>query len=205
MHCHALAWHLSLIIHFLPMCFMSGLKPWTSWTRSYFQSHLDSKWSECWALQSSGSETHVENCWNTVACCNTLKRFWTEIHAEEVGELFSGDVGLRWQTKPTTKGPDRFLGDTGSQHQYLQSNRIVRLNTYSFCFMLVFVALRWFSQQAFKKGVDADDARRKREDAAVQLRKATRDEVGNRIKFESFFWEIEWNLMKHVILSFGFS
>jgi len=32
--------------------------------------------------------------------------------------------------------------------------------------------------EAFKKGVDADDARRKREDAAVQLRKATRDEVG---------------------------
>ena len=33
------------------------------------------------------------------------------------------------------------------------------------------------SCQAFKKGVDADDARRKREDAAVQLRKQTRDEV----------------------------
>eukprot|EP00490_Sorites_sp_Unknown_P000550 CAMPEP_0114694422 /NCGR_PEP_ID=MMETSP0191-20121206/70148_1 /TAXON_ID=126664 /ORGANISM="Sorites sp." /LENGTH=522 /DNA_ID=CAMNT_0001989261 /DNA_START=14 /DNA_END=1583 /DNA_ORIENTATION=+ len=32
-------------------------------------------------------------------------------------------------------------------------------------------------QKAFKKGVDADDARRKREDAAVQLRKATRDEA----------------------------
>jgi len=35
------------------------------------------------------------------------------------------------------------------------------------------------SQRAkgFKKGVDADEARRKREDAAVQLRKATRDEA----------------------------
>jgi len=32
-------------------------------------------------------------------------------------------------------------------------------------------------QKGFKKGVDADDARRKREDAAVQLRKATRDEA----------------------------
>ncbi|CAE7613570.1 IMPA4 [Symbiodinium sp. CCMP2592] len=32
-------------------------------------------------------------------------------------------------------------------------------------------------QKAFKKGVDADDARRKREDAAVQLRKQTRDEA----------------------------
>ncbi|CAJ1415734.1 unnamed protein product [Effrenium voratum] len=32
-------------------------------------------------------------------------------------------------------------------------------------------------QKAYKKGVDADDARRKREDAAVQLRKATRDEA----------------------------
>jgi len=32
-------------------------------------------------------------------------------------------------------------------------------------------------QRGFKKGVDADDARRKREDAAVQLRKATRDEA----------------------------
>ena len=33
------------------------------------------------------------------------------------------------------------------------------------------------SCEAFKKGVDADDARRKREDAAVQLRKQTRDEA----------------------------
>jgi len=32
-------------------------------------------------------------------------------------------------------------------------------------------------QKNFKKGVDADDARRKREDAAVQLRKQTRDEA----------------------------
>lgn len=32
-------------------------------------------------------------------------------------------------------------------------------------------------QKGFKKGVDADDARRKREDAQVQLRKATRDEA----------------------------
>jgi len=32
-------------------------------------------------------------------------------------------------------------------------------------------------QKSFKKGIDADDARRKREDAAVQLRKATRDEA----------------------------
>jgi HEAT repeat protein len=32
-------------------------------------------------------------------------------------------------------------------------------------------------QKGFKKGVDADEARRKREDAAVQLRKATRDEA----------------------------
>eukprot|EP00931_Biecheleriopsis_adriatica_P102946 TRINITY_DN7784_c0_g1_i2.p1 TRINITY_DN7784_c0_g1~~TRINITY_DN7784_c0_g1_i2.p1 ORF type:complete len:535 (+),score=141.55 TRINITY_DN7784_c0_g1_i2:56-1660(+) len=32
-------------------------------------------------------------------------------------------------------------------------------------------------QKAFKKGVDADDARRKREDAAVQLRKQTREEA----------------------------
>ncbi len=64
--------------------------------------------------------------------------------------------------------------------------------------MLVFVALRWFSQQAFKKGVDADDARRKREDAAVQLRKATRDEAGNRVEFESVlfvkFSETWWTL-----------
>jgi hypothetical protein len=32
-------------------------------------------------------------------------------------------------------------------------------------------------QQGFKKGIDAEDARRKREDAAVQLRKQTRDEA----------------------------
>jgi len=32
-------------------------------------------------------------------------------------------------------------------------------------------------QKGFKKGVDADEARRKREDAAVQLRKQTRDEA----------------------------
>lgn len=32
-------------------------------------------------------------------------------------------------------------------------------------------------QKSFKKGVDADDARRKREDAAVQLRKQTREEA----------------------------
>mmetsp|Transcript_35273 Transcript_35273/g.112202 ORF Transcript_35273/g.112202 Transcript_35273/m.112202 type:complete len:548 (+) Transcript_35273:125-1768(+) len=32
-------------------------------------------------------------------------------------------------------------------------------------------------QKAFKKGVDAEDARRKREDATVQLRKLTRDEA----------------------------
>jgi hypothetical protein len=32
-------------------------------------------------------------------------------------------------------------------------------------------------QKGFKKGVDAEDARRKREDAAVQLRKQTRDEA----------------------------
>ena len=36
---------------------------------------------------------------------------------------------------------------------------------------------RVLREQAFKKGVDADDARRKREDAAVQLRKQTRDEA----------------------------
>ena len=38
-------------------------------------------------------------------------------------------------------------------------------------------SIQEFWCQAFKKGVDADDARRKREDAAVQLRKQTRDEV----------------------------
>ena len=32
-------------------------------------------------------------------------------------------------------------------------------------------------QQRFKKGIDAVDARRKREDAAVQLRKQTHDEA----------------------------
>lgn len=32
-------------------------------------------------------------------------------------------------------------------------------------------------QKAFKKGVDADEARRKREDVQVQLRKQTRDEA----------------------------
>ena len=40
--------------------------------------------------------------------------------------------------------------------------------------------------EAFKKGVDADDARRKREDAAVQLRKATRDEVRSTLPSVSF-------------------
>jgi len=38
-------------------------------------------------------------------------------------------------------------------------------------------------QKAFKKGVDPEDARRKREDAAVQLRKQTRDEALQKKRF----------------------